>query len=300
MDMQADNRNTADALSPNWGNDTPKGGKAVMSCILKEKATVPLFFAQTLVQSMRDVGYNHTTSALCEHVDNSIQSGATEVRVYFRQQGKDNDKNKRIDIAVYDNGHGMAPNVLKVAMAFGGSMNFGNRHGIARFGMGMKTAALSMSSVLEVYSWQEPEAIYTMTLDVEAIGKERANLVELPEPTLFTELPDEVAELFHKPLSFPRQRAEQQLLAEDAASVAANLGSSGTIVYMPDCDRLHYSTAKTLVTHAVDEMSRVYRRFIAKGLRLYINNRLVEAFDPTYSMPNARHSRFLEGAAKQS
>jgi hypothetical protein len=29
---------------------------------------VPLFFAQTLVQSMRDVGYNHTTSALCEHL----------------------------------------------------------------------------------------------------------------------------------------------------------------------------------------------------------------------------------------
>ena len=33
-----------------------------MSRILKEKATVPLFFAQTLVQSMRDVGYNNTTS----------------------------------------------------------------------------------------------------------------------------------------------------------------------------------------------------------------------------------------------
>ena len=58
-----------------------------MSRILKEKATVPLFFAQTLVQSMRDVGYNHTTSALCEHVDNAVQAGATEVRVYFRQEG---------------------------------------------------------------------------------------------------------------------------------------------------------------------------------------------------------------------
>jgi 3-phosphoglycerate kinase len=40
----------------------------------------------------------------------------------------------------HDNGTGMAPNVLKVAMAFGGSMNFGNRDTIAQFGMGMKTA----------------------------------------------------------------------------------------------------------------------------------------------------------------
>ena len=30
---------------------------------------------------------------------------------------------------IYDNGHGMPPAALKVAMAFGGSMNFGNREG---------------------------------------------------------------------------------------------------------------------------------------------------------------------------
>ena len=48
------------------------------------------------------------------------------------------------------------------------------------------------------------------------------------------------------------------------------------------------------------EMARVYRRAISTGLRLYVNNRLVEAFDPTYSMPNARHTKFLDGPAKQS
>jgi hypothetical protein len=41
-------------------------------------------------------------------------------------------------------------------------------------------------------------------------------------------------------------------------------------------------------------MARVYRRAIARGLGLYINNRIVEAFDPTYSMLSARHVRFLE------
>jgi hypothetical protein len=39
----------------------------------------------------------------------------------------------------------MSPAVLKIAMAFGGSMNYGNRQGIGRFGMGMKTAALSIA-----------------------------------------------------------------------------------------------------------------------------------------------------------
>ena len=44
-------------FSPNWAADAPRGGRAVLTRILKESATVPLFFAQTLVQSLRDVGY---------------------------------------------------------------------------------------------------------------------------------------------------------------------------------------------------------------------------------------------------
>ncbi len=298
LDGQNATRDTAENLNPSWGDDAPRGGKTVMNRILKENATVPLFFAQTLVQSMRDVGYNHTTSALCEHVDNAVEAGATEIRVYFREKGKG--ANKTINVAVYDNGRGMSPAVLKVAMAFGGSMYYGNRQGIARFGMGMKTAALSISPVLEAYSWQELEAIYSMTLDVEAIGKDRANLVQLPDPTLLTELSDEVADLFCKPLTYPTNRSEQELLVADGESVADKLGASGTVIYMPDCDRLHYAKVKTLVDHAVKEMARVYRRDIARGLRLYVNNRLVDPFDPTYSMANARHVRFLDISAKHS
>src|ERR1700733_6645893 len=96
-----------------WGADAPRGGKAVMNRILKESATVPLFFAQTLVQSLRDVGYNTTTSALCEHVDNAIEAGATEIRIFFRQYGRKGAY--ETDILVYDNGKGMPANVLKVA-----------------------------------------------------------------------------------------------------------------------------------------------------------------------------------------
>lgn len=289
--------NALDEATLDWSSDAPRGGRVVMGRILKEKASVPLFFAQTLVQSLRDVGYEHTTSALCEHVDNAIQAGAKEVRVLFRQTGKKGEY--RIDAAVYDDGRGMSPSVLKVATSFGGSLNFNNRKGIGRFGMGMKTAALSLSPVMELYSWQEAGAFYNMTLDVEAIGKERANLVQLPDPTLMTELLDEVADLFRKPMSFPSDRSEQQLLAEPGEDLVDRLGRSGTIVYMPECDRLTYAKAQTLVDHATKEMARVYRRAIGAGLRLFVNNRRVEASDPTYSMPNARHAR-LDISPKQS
>jgi len=281
-----------------WAPDAPRGGKAVLGRILKENANVPLFFGQTLIQSLRDVGYNHTTSALCEHLDNAIQAGATEIRVYFRQTGRKGAY--EIDAAVYDNGRGMDKAVLKVATSFGGSTTFGNRQGIGRFGMGMKTAALSMSPTMELFSWQEPGAIYNMTLDVEAIGKDRRNLVELPDPTLLTELPSDVAELFKKPMVYPTDRSEQVLLAAENQELQDQLGPSGTIVYMPQCDRLTYAKASTLVDHAVKEMARVYRRMIGSGLRLYVNNRLVDAVDPTYSMPNARHTRLDDVPVKLS
>lgn len=279
-------------FNPNWASDAPRGGRAVLTRILKESATVPLFFAQTLVQSLRDVGYNTTTSALCEHVDNAIEAGATTVRIYFRQVGRRGAY--ETDIVVFDNGKGMPPNVLKVATSFGGSMNYGNRKGIGRFGMGMKTAALSVSPVMELYSWQESAAYYNMTLDTDAIGRDRSNLVPLPEPSFNSILPEPVLEMFTRPVGFPKDATEQQLLAPPNTDVYEQLGTHGTIVFMPDCDRLTYATDRKLAEHCVKEMARVYRRQIAKGLRIYINNRLTQAVDPTYAMANARHTS-IEG-----
>ncbi len=291
-DVSPANEPVANEPALQWGVSAPKGGRTVVARALKDGARVPLFLGQTLINALRDLGYNSTTSALCEHVDNAIEAGATEIRVYFRQAGKQ--PKQRIDALVYDNGKGMAPNLLKVAMAFGGSNRFDNRSGIGRYGMGMKAAALNITRCVDVYSWQEKGAFYSMTLDVDEIGRDRNNMIELPDPQLSDELPSDVAEILTRPMIWPKNPAEQQLLANDADDLAESLGQSGTIVYMPNCDRLSLSTARGLVDHAVKEMGRVYRRFIDKGVRLYVNNRRVEAFDPTYWMTSARHTR-VEG-----
>ena len=61
--------NAIEAAAPQWGDDAPRGARAVLTRIIKDGANVPLFLGQTLINSLRDVGYNHTTSAICEHVD---------------------------------------------------------------------------------------------------------------------------------------------------------------------------------------------------------------------------------------
>ena len=301
-ELKTENETLAESPAENaqqWLSNAPRGGKIVMTRVLKDGAKVPLFLGQTLVNSLRDVGYNSTTSALCEHVDNAIQWGAREIRVYFHQSGKRGEY--KISAMVYDNGKGMASNVLKVATSFGGSMVFGNRDGIGRYGMGMKTAALSMSPVMEVYSWQEPGAFYNMTLDVDDISNNKYNLIEQPEPQFHDQLPSAVGDIFIQPMDFPKNPNESQtLLATSREELEECLGKSGTIVFMPECDRLTYKKAQTLVEHATKEMGRIYRRFIGRGVKIYVNNRLVEAFDPTYWTSNARHTRVEGLTVKQS
>jgi hypothetical protein len=99
-----------------------------------------------------------------------------------------------------------------------------------------------------------------------------------------------VVDILTRPMSWPRNPQETQtLLADSREEVHEKLGGSGTIIYLPECDRFSYKKVQTLAEHAIKEMGRVYRRFIDRGLKLYVNNRLVEAFDPTYWMQSARH-----------
>ncbi len=275
----------------NWGPGTPRGAKTVFTRIIKDGANVPLFIGQTLINALRDLGYNDTTSAICEFVDNSVQWGAKEVRVYFNESGKKGQK--RIDVLVADDANGMAPNVLRAATAFGGSMCFDNRAGIGRYGIGMKGAALSMGPVLEIISWQESGAFYSMELDINDVGEDRGNVVNLPNPVFHDQLAAEIADILTNPMAFPKSDAQEQLV-DDPAELVERLGSSGTIIYVPNCDRLTYRPVRSLVEHATKEMARVYRRQLAQGLRLYVNNRRVEPFDPTYSLPVARHTN-VEG-----
>ena len=149
----------------------------------------------------------------------------------------------------------MSPQILKVATSFGGSTNYNNRSSIGRFGMGMKTAGLSMAPVIQILSWQERAFYYRMTLDTEAIGRDKLNLIILPEPTLQEDIGAELVQLITAPMRYPSDASDQRLLASRGTDLADALGASGTIIYMPDCDRLSA------------QRDRASRRPCDKGLR---------------------------------
>ncbi len=160
-----------------------------------------------------------------------------------------------------------------------------------------------MAPAMEIMSWQENGAVYRTILDTDAIGREKSNTLTVGEPEYLETLDADVAGILTTPMSFPRDSNEQVLFASHGVNLKDALGECGTIVYMPECDRLTSATAKTLVEDATKTFGHVYRRKIDKGLKIFVNNRQVEAADPTFSLPTARHTRhsaLADVAAKTS
>lgn len=102
--------------------------------------------ADILVESTRSIGYTFE-SALADIIDNSIGNGATHIDVRFSSI-------EPSYIAILDDGCGMTPDELIIAMRYG-SKNVNDQRAeldLGRFGLGLKTASLSQCRKLTVIS----------------------------------------------------------------------------------------------------------------------------------------------------
>ncbi len=100
-----------------------------------------------MVESLRAVGYSPQT-AVADLIDNSIAAGADSVWLQFWWNGGDT------YVAVRDDGHGMDPDELTLAMKPGtiGPLEERAPEDLGRFGLGLKTASFSQCRRLTVAS----------------------------------------------------------------------------------------------------------------------------------------------------
>ena len=196
------------------------------------------------VRAMRDSGYRNTDYALAELIDNSLQANATRVEVicYEVMKQVSQRKSRRIEqIAVVDNGDGMTPETLRIALQFGNGTHLRDRKGIGRFGMGLPNSSISQCRRLEVWSWQAgPNNAMWTYLDVDEI--ERGHLKSVPQPV-------------HKPI--PTEWRERSGLFR----------TSGTLVLWSNFDdhRLQWRGAKATLENTETLIGRMYRKFIDAG-----------------------------------
>lgn len=196
------------------------------------------------IRSLRDSGYRNTACALAELIDNSVQANAKNVEVicieeHYNTNGRSARKVQAI--GVLDDGDGMPPETLRLALQFGNGTHLTDRKGMGRFGMGLPNSSISQCRRVEVWTWQAgpDNAIYTY-LDIDKIEGGVMVVVPPPEPR---RLPDE----WH--------------------ARSSNLGPEGTFVLWTNFEdnRLSWRRATTIMDKTELLIGRMYRKFIDDG-----------------------------------
>lgn len=226
-----------------------------------------------LINSLRDFGYE-LTQAVADLVDNSLDAGATEVRVDVKYEAEES------WIRVTDNGRGMTPDELTEAMRYGAERNYtGDDKG--KFGLGLKTSSLSQCRRLSVATRmvRGPRTPEVRVLDLDHVMQTR-------RWEIFT--------------------------ASDAANLQPTefkKSPSGTVVLWENLDRiLQYKNPQGkrasdgILRHAENieaHLAMVFHRFLAGSVKnrrkvaMWINNRLIDPWDPFAT--SERHTQKLHG-----
>ena len=228
------------------------------------------------VRAMRDSGYKNTAYALAEIIDNAIQANANSVElicVELREQVNERERKRIRSIGVMDNGDGMEPDTLQLALQFGNGTHLSDRRGIGRFGMGLPNSSISQCRRLEVWTWQSgPDNAMYSYLDVDEIEGGHLSSVPVPE---------------HRPLP------------EEWRHRSHAVGTTGTLILWSNFDehRLTWRGAPATLRNTETIVGRMYRKFIDQGkvsIRLLAlldnkptHDKYVRVNDPLYLMANS-------------
>lgn len=189
-----------------------------------------------VVKAMRDNGYKNAAYALAELMDNSIQAGATKIKLVCIESSTG--RRHLSEIAVIDNGKGMDKDTLELSLGFGNGTHLDkeNQQGIGKFGMGLPNSSISQCKKVEVYTWQNSgNALYSY-LDLDEIANN--GLEEVPEP-IKKDVPEHLKEYVDS--------------------------EGGTLVLWTKIDKCMWQTAKSIFKHSELLIGRMYRYFIQDG-----------------------------------
>lgn len=106
-------------------------------------------YAPLLMESTRALGYS-LEAAIADLIDNSITATSTKINIKFLPFDDP-------FLSIFDNGDGMLPDELTIAMRYGSKNPTEERkeNDLGRFGLGLKTASLSQCRKLTVVTMKE-------------------------------------------------------------------------------------------------------------------------------------------------
>ena len=226
-----------------------------------------LMVPEAFVRGIRDLGYRSNGDAIAEFIDNALQAFADRVDICFGYDGSSSTK-KPVQLAIIDNGHGMEPAMIRMAVMWGGTHREGDRSGLGRYGYGLPCASVSLGRRFTVYSQLPREGLFAVTLDLDELAAgtytDRQGEIIVPAPQPAT-LPD--------------------FVARQVATAHPDAWSSGTVILVDKLDRLEWSTTQGLRENLCRQFGVTYHKLRGEA-GLYVDGTFVEPIDPLFLTPD--------------
>jgi hypothetical protein len=222
---------------------------------------------------MRDSGYRDIRKALNDLIDNAEQAEAQKIAI-VTTAGKEDHKNARekiTNIAVVDDGHGMFPEMLPVAVKWGGTDRHNERDGLGRFGFGLPTASISVTRQYEVYSKVQGGKWYKVRVDLNEIAQaamKKGGLVSYTLTPTETVLPE-----------FVKSYIKSQWKKNDL--------EHGTVVLLINPDKIRrFATPTIFQAKMLQNIGLTYRHYMP-ATSFFVNEKKVEMIDPLFLNPTS-------------
>jgi hypothetical protein len=242
--------------------------KAHVAKLEKENFKYGLTVGAAFVRGIRKVGYKNTGTALDELIDNGKEADATQVHVVFGYDGRS--EKKPSQIAIIDNGVGMIPEMIRVAVLWGGTDRENSRRGIGRFGYGLPSSCMSQGKRFEVYSKPDGGSWNMSAIDLDEIEKG-----ELTQEGNITVPPAKSAK-------FPKFVQEYI-----EGKMPGGKLDRGTVVVISKLDSLTWTTANALQDNLLKHFGVTYHKLRA-GFDIFVNGTKCDAIDPLFLTPGYR------------
>lgn len=221
---------------------------------------------QYLIKSIAEQGYSLET-AFADLIDNSISAEGNNIEILT-------DTTKGFTVFVTDNGVGMSREQLIESLSIPSS-DLDNERGVTdlgRFGLGLKTASFSQTRNLTVLSKKENDKKYSgFSWDVEYLKKTK-------DWTLKVLTDDEVNTLlrtYHATSDTHLNKFENYF----PNTLVIWQGLFKYENYLQEQNKIK-ALNSDLSDNVEEYLSISFHRFIARGLKIRLNNKILKGFDP--------------------
>jgi len=232
------------------------------------------FDAIRVCEAIAKIGYEPYT-AIMDIIDNSVTAEASTISISIElRPGKTlKNRNSVSSYKIIDDGKGMSHDEIVNAFTLGSKRNYG-RNSLSKYGMGLKSAGLSLGSKISITSKKDGVISDKYTFDLEEIEKENK-------------------------LALIRQSLTEAEKSDFSSDVN---GSTGTIVEIAGCENVNQSSPGTTLSKLRERLGVVYYTFL-KDDKTPLNIRIRTALSDKkgeYEEIKAKDLLFTETASKNT